>query len=158
MERTESVMSVGDPIPAAGRDAVLEMSGAIGVTNDGDRLTLDLETLEKMPLVEARLYEPFLEKDVLFRGVLLSDLWGYARAGSASQVEMTALDDYSVEFSMDRLQADRTLLATRAEGAPIEISAGGPIRIVFLETETEYSPITDNWIWSVRWMQLKGER
>ncbi|MGH2712035.1 MAG: molybdopterin-dependent oxidoreductase [Actinomycetota bacterium] len=157
-EHRDAVLRVGEPIPPAGKDAVLDITGAIGVTNAGKTLTLDLETLETMPQLEATLYEPFLEKDVLFAGVLLSDLFRYAGAENASAVEMTALDDYHVTFSMEELQADRTLLATREQGSPIPIADGGPIRIVFLDDETQFAPITDNWIWSVRSMVLTGGR
>lgn len=148
--RTGASLEVGDPIPAASKeDVVLEMSGAIDVTNAGGSLSLNLETLEQMPVVEATLYEPFVEQDMTFGGILLSDLFRYAGAESAIQVEMTALDDYRVTFPIDKLQADRTLLATRAEGKTIGIEEGGPIRIVFLDEETQFGPTTDNWIWSV---------
>jgi hypothetical protein len=157
-EREQAELEVGEPIPPAGKDAVLDITGVIGTTNDGETLTLDLETLEKMPQVEATLYEPFLEEDVSFAGVLLSDLFRYAGAESASTVEMTALDDYHVKFPMDELQADRTLLATREQGSTISIADGGPIRIVFLDNETQFAPVTDNWIWSVRTMDLTGSR
>ena len=156
LEASAPALAIGDPIPPAGGDAVLDMTGSIGVTNEREILTIDLATLEQMPMVTASIYEPFLEKDIVFEGVLLSDLLPYADVSATGSVEMVALDDYHVVFPVEEMETDRTLIATRASGQAIEISDGGPIRIVFLENETRFSPDTDNWIWSLRSMDFSA--
>lgn len=134
--------------PPAGR-IVLTVTGAITGGNDGDRVSLDLALLERMPSLEATIHEPFIGQDVRFDGVLLSDLLRIVGAQEdASVLSMTALDDYHVRLPLEQLDTDRTLLAFAADGHPIEIADGGPTRIVFLD-QTGLAANTDNWIWSV---------
>ena len=149
-----ATLEVGDPIPVPS-DPQLKITGTIGQTNRRDSLLLDVETLGQMPQAEATLFEPFLKQDVRFEGVLLSDLFRYVQPDAAS-VELTALDDYRVRFSLDELEPDRVLLAIAANGAEIPIADGGPTRIVFLDAEQGLGANTDHWIWSVSDIEFEG--
>ena len=77
-------------------------------------------------------FEPFVEHDIRFTGIPMSDL--LTRAGvapTATTVHMYALDDDKVGFQLADLTAPGVLLATKADGATIPIGKGGPIRLVF---------------------------
>jgi len=137
------------PVPAPGGKTVLELTGMLSNHNQGSSLAFDQRTLDTLPTVSATLHEPFLKKDVRFTGVPMSALLG--RAGispKATKVQLHALDDYKVDFQVADLMAPGVLLATRADGAPIPIGKGGPVRLVF-PPDSKVGKNKDFWIWSI---------
>ena len=67
-------ISPGDAVPTPTNDVVLVVSGDIAVTNKGNTLAFDLDTLETLRLVEYAVDDPWLNEKVTYTGVLLSDL------------------------------------------------------------------------------------
>jgi hypothetical protein len=135
-------------VPPPRGTSVLTLSG-VDRPNVGKHMELDLAALASMPTVEVTVYEPFLKRDILFEGVLLSDVLGYAGVDPAADMRVTALDDYRVDFSLDQLAEDRVLVATRMGGHAIEIPDGGPTRFIFLDASSGLGTNTDNWVWSL---------
>jgi hypothetical protein len=142
-------------LPAPMDDAVLRISGVVH-GNVGARTTkLDLATLDAAAHESVTVHEPFLKHDVTFTGVRMSEL--LRRAGvdaTARTLHMHALDDYQVDLPIAAFAADG-MLATRANGKPIPIAKGGPIRLIFTATSA-VAANTDNWIWSLDSVQVRG--
>jgi hypothetical protein len=137
------------PVPPPKGKIVLRLKGLLSNHNAGASLAFDQKTLDAMATVSATLHEPFVRHDIRFTGIPMSSL--LARAGlsrSATKVRMHALDDYRVEFKVADLMAPGVLLATKADGAPIPIAKGGPIRLVF-PPESAAGRNKDVWIWSI---------
>jgi len=135
-------------------EVVLTMSGEIGTRNQGKKLALDIASLERMRMVRMQTTEPFLKRKVTFEGVLLSDLLAVAGVtGSVSKVNMTALDDYKVDFTVADVRSSQMLLATKADGKRMKVDRAGPIRIVFPDSSS-LGRNPDLWIWSVAAMRL----
>jgi hypothetical protein len=137
------------PVPAPSGKLVLKLNGMLSNHNQGSALAFDQRTLDTLPTRSATLYEPFVKKDVQFTGIPMSELLG--RAGiseQATKVQLHALDDYKVDFQVADLMAPGVLLATRADGAPIPIAKGGPVRLVFPPDST-VGKNKDFWIWSI---------
>lgn len=140
--------------PEAQGKVVLDISGEFSKSNSPKGLSLDVATLESLPITEGSLYEPFVKADVSFSGVLLSDLLeAIGTDPEAKGIFMRALDDYSIEISIQEALDASALLATREEGAEIKIRNGGPVRLVFLE-ESGVAANSDMWIWSVNRMKI----
>lgn len=140
------------PLPAATGKVVLTLTGLTAEPTKRAIIALDQASLDAMSNVEDTIYEPFVKKDIRFRGVALSDLM--ARAGVTSgKVFMHALDDYTYNTTVAELVAGRALLATRAGGQPIPLADGGPIRIVF-QAESGLGKKTDAWVWSIDSIRL----
>lgn len=119
------------------------------VTPRGDRVAFDLATIEQLRRVQTTVFEPFLEEDVEFSGVVLWDLLEAAGAtGDSEDATLTALDDYEVELSLATLRSEPILLATRSSGDMIPVEEGGPTRVVF-PAGTSQGDNSNLWIWSV---------
>ena len=147
-------LTAGDRISAPKGKVVLTMTGAIEAHNQGKKLALDLASLERMRTVRMELNEPFLKRRMTFEGVLLADLLTVAGVPeTAKKVQITALDDYKVEFTMADVRDSKMLLATRADGQPMPIDKAGPIRIVFPDGSS-LGRNPDLWIWSVNAMKV----
>jgi hypothetical protein len=142
-------ISAGDPIPAPEDEPILSISGLISNTNRSDEISIDLPTLEKMPLVKFEAFEPFEERNMTFEGVLMADLMEIAGADTkASEAHFTALDDYEFTIPLEDIRRTRVLLATMADGEHMTVEDGGPIRIVF-PPDSELGQNPDAWIWNV---------
>ncbi len=140
----EALLVPGDDVPEVA-DPVVAVSGDVAVGAVG----LDVPTLESLGTVEVTIEEPWLEEEIAFTGVWFSDLLAVLDPGDdADAVDLHALDDYSVSFPLEDLVAGDALLATRADGDPIPVSAGGPVRLLFLDRDGPGSNL-DLWIWSI---------
>lgn len=147
-------IAAGDQIPSPASKTILEITGDITQKNTNEGIRLDMATLEDMPIVEATVYEPFLKADVDFSGVMMDDFVKIIGADpEAGGIRMTALDDFVADIPMSDLTSGTVLLATREDGKPLKVRAGGPARIVFLSDEGTGAN-TDMWIWSVKHMEV----
>ncbi|HEV3464731.1 MAG TPA: molybdopterin-dependent oxidoreductase [Actinomycetota bacterium] len=150
----DGTLAAGEKISPPKGEVVLTVTGDIGTANKGDRLELDLASLEKMRRVRVEAAEPFLKRRVTFEGVLLADLLAVAGVpDSASKVSLTALDDYKVDFKLSDVRSSQMLLATRADGKHMPVDRSGPIRIVFPDGSS-LGRNPDLWIWSVSSMKV----
>lgn len=143
------------PLPAPSGAAVLRITG-VATGNVGAHTTkVDFASLDAIANERVTVREPFLKHDVTFTGVRMSELLRRAGVrGSARTLHMHALDDYQVDLPLAELTTNG-LLATRADGKPIAIAKGGPIRLIFIADST-VAANTDNWIWSIDSMQVRG--
>jgi hypothetical protein len=153
-EISPGTLAAGEKVSPPKGEVVLTMSGEIATHNKGKQLALDIASLERMRTVRMETTEPFLKRKVTFEGVLLSDLLAVAGVGdSASKINMAALDDYKVDFTVADARSSQMLLATKADGKRMPVDKAGPIRIVFPDTSS-LGRNPDLWIWSVATMRL----
>lgn len=154
-EISPGTLVAGDEVPAPAEDDVVLTLTGVGTTNADGELRLSITQLESMRTVEATLYEPFLKRDVTFRGVLLDDLLAIAAPPEGwKAIDSVAYNEYAVTLPSSITRHQGVLLATRADGELIPIDKGGPSRIVF----TEDHPDVKNeslWIWSTRSMAFR---
>ena len=141
-------LSMTGPLPVPEGEVVLTITGA-GQPNVGDEVSVDLDGIESLGTTTVRVFEPFVNQELEFTGVPASQLLAAAGIGPDEQLVWIALDDYSVRFSRGQLEAEQALLATRLNGAEIDIEDGGPIRIVFPEPDGDLARDTNQWIWSL---------
>jgi hypothetical protein len=137
------------PVPAPVGKPLLTLTGAVTNRNDASAVVFDQRTLNAMAIGTTSTYEPFDKTTMTFNGVPTADL--LARAGiapGATKVHLHALDDYEVDLRVADFADRRVLLATKADGAPIPIKKGGPIRLVF-PADSTVGKNRDLWIWSI---------
>ena len=154
---TDSAIAAVDALPAPRGGAVLTISGDVTKGNDGDDVTLDLATIEQMGLVRYTAHDPWLDDDLEFTGVLLTDLLQAVGAPSdAETLVVTALDDYVVEIAIDDARRWPVMLATQTGGAPMSIEDKGPTRIVFPDDPSiDTLRYKDLWIWQITTIEVE---
>jgi len=79
-------MKPGDAIPVPSEEAILTVSGRIGITNVGNTLSLDLATLERFGLVKYEVNDPWLGSKNLYTGVLMSEFLKFIGAASDASI------------------------------------------------------------------------
>lgn len=147
----DATLRPGQPVPAATGRTLFTVTGISG----GPGLPVDRGLLGRLTQVQLQVYEPWVKKDLGFRGVWLADLLAVAGMPAGTGLRLTALDDYTATLTAADLSAGGILLATSdAAGAEIPVDEGGPTRIVFQEG-TAAGRNADQWIWSLRTLEVR---
>lgn len=146
----------GQPVPVPRAKPALTLTGAVSAVNRGPTVAFDRADLERIGLVQVRVYEPWAKKDLDFRGVWLQDLLRVAGARpDLGGVRITALDDYQVELSGAEVRAGGILVATGAgDGSALPVADGGPTRIIFVGGVPSGAK-ADQWIWSIKTIDVR---
>jgi hypothetical protein len=131
------------------------VSGAVRRTNGAGALVLDRALLDRLTQVRMRTYEPWVKRDLTFRGVWLADVLALAGAGPGATLKFTALDDYAVTLTAADVADGGVLLATAdGDGGALPVDQGGPTRIVF-RPGSRVGANPDQWIWSLRTLVVR---
>ena len=153
-------INIGDQIPLPTGDVVLNIFGNVSRTNQAQKLSFDIATLEKLGLVEYTIADPWQNhEEVTYTGVLMSDLLEYAGVSdTATNVHMVALDEYAVDVSMADINKWPVLLATRTNNEYMDIESSGPTRIVFpfhAHSEIDEDTYKVLMIWNLRDIEVQ---
>ena len=147
-----------EAIPAPSGEEVLVISGLVAAKNDGDALSFDIATLERLGLVEYSVQDPWLKDTFIYTGVLMSDLLKYAGTfHTAQSVHIVALDDYQVDIPIAEFNKWPILLATRANGEYLTVDNYGPTKIIYPYGSHSIDQFSHNdlWIWSLQSIEVR---
>ena len=136
---------------------VLTVTGAIGVTNAGDRAEFDLDMLDALTDGEFTTGTPWTEGASTFSGPTLATLMSAVDA-SGDTLDAVALNDYFVTLDRQRAIDAVALLAVRVDGARMSVRDKGPTWIVFPYDEDPDLPsdLVKNWsIWQLKTIVVK---
>lgn len=148
----------GDAIPPPTGGVILVITGHQGVTNVGQELQLDMQTIERMGLVRYSVFDPYLRKDTVYTGVLLSTLADILNIDPAGAFYLSAIDDYHSTITIEQIQRWPILMATRQNGKYMDLGHGGPLRIIFPYDnypELDHFLLHDLWIWNINTIEIE---
>ena len=150
-------VSQGSSIPAPAEAVILTVTGAINNKNVGDTLEFDIPTLEKLGLVKYTVSDPWLQSEVTYTGVLLSELLAVAEVpDSATTVHVVALDDYAADIPISEIEAWPILLATQADGEYLTVDTNGPTRIIFpYDTYSDITAARNMSVWNNKLLEIR---
>ena len=109
---------------------ILEVNGAIAVSNEDGKAVFDLEMLDALPQRVTKATTPWYTGEHEFSGVIVSDLLDYLGAEGES-VTVTALNDYSAEIPMEDIGKYPIILATRIDGKELSVREKGPLFLIY---------------------------
>lgn len=149
----------GNTVPTPTGEVVLTIEGKISQKNAGDTLQFDMATLESIGVVQYYVDDPFVKKNILYSGVLLSQLLKVAGVSpDATALTIWALDDYSTDMKISDANKWPVLVATRADGAYMPIDKNGPLISVFPFNdfpEIDHLTYDNQWIWALAKITVK---
>jgi hypothetical protein len=155
---TPAQLKAGDAIPAPRGDVILTVTGVVGTTNQGNKILMDLATIESVGLVEYEVVDPFENRKKLFRGVLMRELLNLWQVdAAATTLDMVALNDYHVEVPIAIMREKPLLFALQADGAYMRPDYRGPAMLVFPYGYYKFQrPLSDAyWIWQIKAVKVK---
>jgi hypothetical protein len=129
------VLALATPVSAAGPAApegppILTISGDIAVTNMGDTLVLDAETLAALGTVTLETSTIWTEGVNRFEGVPLRTLIDAAGI-SGGTLRASAINDYTVEIPVSDAIEGGPIVAFLMNGAPMSVRDKGPLWILY---------------------------
>lgn len=143
-----------DELPSVSGDVILTIGGNIQVSNaesaDGERVALfDLELLESLESETIKTSNPWIEGEVVYQGVRMSNLLSLVGADSQSFMAY-ASDDYKIEVSGVAFEKYPIILAYKQDGEYMGVRDLGPLWIIFPfsdypELDTEYNRSVSVW-------------
>lgn len=111
-------------------DPILNVTGAIEQTNDGDSLAFDIDMLESLGATSFTTTTIWTDGEIEFTGIRLARLLRMLQVDDG-QVELIALNDYIVQLPVEAALESEALIAYRLNGAPMSIRDKGPLWMVY---------------------------
>jgi hypothetical protein len=149
----------GSKVPAPTGPVVLTIEGKISQTNADNKLAFDMATLESIGVIQYKVDDPFVKKNVLYAGVLLSQLLKVAGAApDATTLTLWALDDYSTDMKISDASKWPVIIATKANGAYMPLDQNGPLISVFPFNdfpEIDHLTYDNQWLWALARITVK---
>ncbi|SER99507.1 hypothetical protein SAMN04490244_104323 [Tranquillimonas rosea] len=132
-------------LPAPEGEPILTVTGAIGVTNDGDAAVFDRAMLEGLDPVQIVTETIWTDGVQTFTGVPLARLIEAVDAEGA-MLSAKAINDYAVEIPRSDWVEDGPILAYLNNGTPMSVRDKGPLWVIYpyddnpdYQTEVVYS-------------------
>lgn len=153
-----ATLQPGAPIPAPEQEVLLTVTGKIGIANSDNAIVMDRAALEQAGLVEYSVTDPFEERSILYRGVLMRDLLAlWQVAADARTVRIRALNDYKIDIPIDDFRHYPILFALQADGVDLQPDYRGPAMLVYPLDQYEFDLIAvqRNWIWQIKTIDIQ---
>jgi hypothetical protein len=96
-----------------------------------DTRTVPITEIETLPMTSIATETGWAETAGTFEGVLLKDVLARLGAADAASITVRAVDGYSAVIPREHWLKYPVLLATRADGHPLERRDRGPARIIY---------------------------
>jgi hypothetical protein len=155
---TTATLTPNDQIAQPTGPVVLSLSGKIGTTNSPGRLDFDMETLEKLGLIEFTVDDPYLKRATTYQGVMLQRVLDLARIPQdATTLHTIALNDYATDVPIKPISKWPVMLATRRDGQRMPVADKGPLEIVFPYNSFTIDPAVYDpmWVWQLRSVEVQ---
>lgn len=157
---SEGTLKPGSAVPSPSGPAVLTIDGKISQTNtDKGTLAFDMATLESIGVIQYKVDDPFVKENILYSGVLLSQLLKVAGAAQdATTLTLWALDDYSTDMKISDADKWPVIIATKANGDYMPIDKNGPLISVFPFNdfpEIDHLTYDNQWLWALAKITVK---
>jgi hypothetical protein len=155
---TPATLTPNDTIAQPAGAVVLSLTGKIATTNAPGRLDFDMDTLERLGVIEFTVNDPYLKRSTTYQGVLLQRLLDVARVPQdAVTLHAVALNDYATDVPIKPISQWPVILATKRDGQRMPVADKGPLEIVFPYNSfpidaTVYDPM---WVWQLRSLEVR---
>lgn len=110
-----------------------------------------LADIEKLPLRQSRMANPWSPDGAVWIGVRLADFLA-AQGLSGREIALRARDNYTIRLKPTDIAGDEPLLATRKDGKPLDPTATGPLMLLWPAQAEKVMAKTApdaNWIWGI---------
>lgn len=155
---TQGELDAGEEIPAPQGETILIVSGNIGTTNANDTIEMDLATIESVGVVDYTVDDPFENRAITYRGVLMSDLLDVWQVSEdATSLHVVALNDYAVDVPIADLRQYPVVFALQADGEYMPIAEKGPAMLVYPYNDFEFDRniYNDYWAWQIASVEVR---
>jgi hypothetical protein len=155
---TSGTLMPGEAIPAPQDTVILTVSGKIGAMNQDDTIVMDQQTVAAVGVVEYEVHDPFENRPIIYRGVLMSELLKvWQVADDVTVARITALNDYQIDVPVEDFYQYPVLFAMQADGVAMTPDYRGPAMLVYPLDDFAFDLMTNkrSWIWQIKTVELQ---
>jgi hypothetical protein len=148
----------GQAIPTPQTATILTVTGKIGAPNAANQIVMDLETTEAVGQVEYTITDPFENRKIVYRGVLMRDLLDLWKVDqTATTLHIVALNDYNIDLPIAELREYPVLLAFQADGQYMQPDYHGPSMVIYPLDAYQLDPVATlkKLIWQVKTIDVQ---
>lgn len=119
---------------------------------------ISISDIEAIGTAEVNAFNPYEKKSDDYTGVWLDEFVAHFGKPGVSMISLSAIDDYTIDFSSDEWNQIRIMVATRVNGKYIGYDEKGPMRIVFPDFDPNqeiYQDILPKWMWMINKVTFK---
>jgi len=109
--------------------------------------------LEKLPLTEYSVFNPYRKERKTYKGVLMKDMVNAFGEPGVTKISIIAVDGYHSEFVEDEWLKWDILFAIKSDGKLMGPDVNGPVKVVMpYDTSPEMDRILyePKWIWAIK--------
>ncbi len=154
----EATLKPGVAIPEPEQDLRLTVTGKIKNVNHDNAILMDLPTIEAVGLAEYTVTDPFEQRSIRYRGVLMRDLLAlWQVADDATMVQLTALNDYKIAIPVAEFYQYPILFALQADGVYMQPDYRGPAMLVYPVDQYQFEllAVQRKWIWQIKAIDIQ---
>lgn len=155
---SEAQLPPGAQIPSPRQPTLVTITGKVRATNGAQQIVMDLPTLEAVGLVEYDVLDPFENRKIVYRGVLMRDLLDlWQVAADATTARFVALNDYAIDIPLAELRQYPVLFALQADGAYMQPDYRGPAMLIYPIDDYQLDPIATmrKLIWQIELIDIQ---
>ena len=148
----------GAPIPMPVQETILTVTGKIQATNSDNAILMDRGAIESVGVVEYTVTDPFEERPITYRGVLMRDLLAVWQVKEdAKQVHLIALNDYKIDIPIAEFGQYPILFALQADGVYMAPDYRGPAMLVYPVDQYKFDliDVQRKWIWQIKAIDIQ---
>ncbi|MBX3015636.1 MAG: molybdopterin-dependent oxidoreductase [Caldilineaceae bacterium] len=152
------MLQPGVAIPPPATAPILTITGTIGTFNDPAGIVMDRATLEESGVVEYTVLDPFEERKIQYRGVLMRDLLALWQVPDDAQtVHFVAINDYMIDVPITDFYQYPVLFALQADGEYMQPDYRGPAMLVYPVDNYEFDllAVRRKWIWQIKTIRIE---
>ena len=131
---------------------VLTVQGNIQLTNAYRQADFDIAMLMSIPSTQIVTTTPWTEGSVLFEGVSMNTLLSHV-ASKGLEVEVTALNDYTVRIPIEDFTKFNPIIAYKMNGKLMAVRDKGPLWLIYPLDDHEQlqsAKYRDRMVWQLR--------
>lgn len=154
----EATLKPGAVIPTPKAELLLTVTGKVKNMNHDKAILMDRPTIEAVGLVEYTVTDPFEQRPVRYRGVLMRDLLDrWQVADDATTMQLTALNDYKIDIPLAEFRQYPILFALQADGLYMQPDYRGPAMLVYPVDQYQFERLTvqRKWIWQIKAIDIQ---
>lgn len=154
----EATLKPGAAIPTPKEELLLTITGKIGNVNHDNAILMDRTTIEAVGLVEYTVTDPFEQRSIRYRGVLMRDLLEHWQvADDATTMQLTALNDYKIDIPLAEFRQYPILFALQADGLYMQPDYRGPAMLVYPVDQYKFEllAVQRKWIWQIKAIDIQ---
>lgn len=155
---TPATLKPGAAIPMPNDNPILTVTGKVQAINSTDRIVMDRATIEQAGVVEYTVTDPFEERAVRYRGVLMRDLLAlWQVTDDAQSVQLTALNDYTIDIPIADFRQYPVLFALQADDVYMQQDYRGPAMLVYPVDQYQFDllAVQRKWIWQIKMVNIQ---